>query len=111
MLFDVVPTIKFEDAFKLISMQPTNATAAVWERCGAEHSYTLCVKLLAIKENLHLLETFPVNALEDGTEDVSAILFDLILYCLTSNQTHNTLMSQGPAKVHIHCTVLCAGLN
>lgn len=31
-LFDVVPTIKFEDAIKLISMQPTNSTAAVWER-------------------------------------------------------------------------------
>ncbi|KMT16908.1 hypothetical protein BVRB_2g043800 [Beta vulgaris subsp. vulgaris] len=31
-LFDVVPTIKFEDAFKLISMQPTDSTAAEWKR-------------------------------------------------------------------------------
>lgn len=34
MLFDVVPTIKFEDAIQLISMQPTDSTAAEWKRCG-----------------------------------------------------------------------------
>ncbi|XP_021746280.1 uncharacterized protein LOC110712151 isoform X1 [Chenopodium quinoa] len=31
-LFDVVPTITFEDAIKLISMQPTDSTAAEWKR-------------------------------------------------------------------------------
>ncbi|KNA04878.1 hypothetical protein SOVF_195620 isoform A [Spinacia oleracea] len=31
-LFDVVPTIKFEDAVRLISMQPTDSSAAKWKR-------------------------------------------------------------------------------
>ncbi|XP_074272051.1 uncharacterized protein LOC141595969 [Silene latifolia] len=31
-LFDVVPTIKFEDAIRLISMQPTNSPTGEWKR-------------------------------------------------------------------------------
>ncbi|XP_057524069.1 uncharacterized protein LOC130803870 isoform X3 [Amaranthus tricolor] len=31
-LFDVVPAIKYEDAIKLISMQPTDSTASDWKR-------------------------------------------------------------------------------
>lgn len=32
-LFDVVPGIKFQDAIKLISMQPIASNIAAWKRC------------------------------------------------------------------------------
>ena len=32
-LFDVVPNIEFQDAIKLISMQPIASSVTAWQRC------------------------------------------------------------------------------
>ncbi|XP_015874187.3 uncharacterized protein LOC107411162 isoform X1 [Ziziphus jujuba] len=90
-LFDVVPGIKFQDAIKLISMQPCSSTAASWKRLQD-------IELMHMRYSLESA-ILALGAMERSTAHEIESHHQLAFHYLKDLQSHLEAVNNIPRKI------------